>query len=129
MSMNHLLSWGLALAALVAGYVGWGWPGLVLAVTVLVFWLLLQFSRALRVMRLAAGRPKGSVDSAVMLQARLQKGMRLAQVMRLTGSFGLVHSPEADGKESFQWADTSGSTVTVHLDQGRVSTWTLKRSA
>ena len=67
MSTNHLLSWGLALAALVAGYVGWGWPGLVLAVTVLVFWLLLEFSRALRVMRMAAGRPKGVVDSAVML--------------------------------------------------------------
>jgi hypothetical protein len=48
---SALVGWALAVAAVAAGYVGYGWPGVVLAVTVVVFWLLLQFSRALRVMR------------------------------------------------------------------------------
>ena len=49
--MSAALGWALALAALVAGYVGYGWPGVVLALSVVVFWMLLQFSRALRAMR------------------------------------------------------------------------------
>jgi hypothetical protein len=44
----------------------------VLAVTVVVFWLLLQFSRALRVMRRPPARPVGTVPNAVMLHARLR---------------------------------------------------------
>ena len=64
------------LAALAAGYVGYGWPGVVLALTVVVFWLLLQFSRALRTLRNAASGPVGQVASAVMLHSRLKAGMR-----------------------------------------------------
>ena len=40
------LGWGLAVAAVAAGYVGYGWKGVVLAVTVAFFWLLLQFSQS-----------------------------------------------------------------------------------
>jgi len=46
--MNAFVGWLLAAAVLAIGYVQWGWPGVVLAVTMIVFWLLLQFSRALR---------------------------------------------------------------------------------
>jgi hypothetical protein len=129
--VNAALGWGLALAAVVAGYLGWGWRGLVLALTVVVFWLLLQFSRALRVMREAAGKPKGTVANAVMLHAQLHRGMRLAQVMRLTGSFGEVSQSEKrseeKSEESFVWRDETGASVEVKLRGGQVSAWDLKR--
>ena len=63
------LGWGLAVAAVAAGYVGYGWKGVVLAVTVAFFWLLLQFSQSLRVLRIASGRPVGLVPNAVMFNA------------------------------------------------------------
>jgi hypothetical protein len=126
-AVNAALGWGLALVAVVAGYTGYGWRGVVLALTVVVFWLLLQFSRALRVMRQAAGKPKGTVANAVMLHAQLHTGMRLAQVMRLTGSFGEVSRAEANHEESFVWRDETGASVEVRLRGGKVSAWDLKR--
>ena len=114
MNSSSLLTAGLALGALLAGYWGWGWPGLALGATVVVFVLLLQFSRALRVMRLAATQPKGSVGSAVMLQSKLNKGMRLAQVMQLAGSFGVLQDETANphgpsSEETFVWRDEGGA--------------------
>ncbi len=126
--MSPALGWALAVAAIAAGYVGYGWPGVVLAITVIVFWLLLQFSRALRVMRAAAGRPMGHVHSAVMLQSRLHEGMQLAQVMKLTGSFGLLRSEAGADPEVFAWADGSGDEVVVELRGGKVRSWRLQRS-
>jgi hypothetical protein len=46
--VNEKIGWVLAGLAFVAGWVGWGWRGLVLALTVVVFWMLLQFSRTMR---------------------------------------------------------------------------------
>lgn len=59
--MNQALGVALAVAALGLGYTSYGWRGVVLAVTVVVFWLLLQFSQALRVLREAGARPVGTV--------------------------------------------------------------------
>ena len=86
--MNPIVGWGLAAAGIAAGYVGWGWPGALLGITVMVFWLLLQFSRSLRVLKLAGQAPVGHVDSAVMLQRKLKDGMSLMQVLVLTRSLG-----------------------------------------
>ena len=122
--MSATLGWGLALAALVAGYVGYGWRGLVLALSVVVFWMLLQFSRALRAMREAAGRPVGRVDNAVMLHARLRTGLRLTDVMKLTRSLGQAASRDP---EVFVWTDEAGDSVQVELKAGRVSAWALQR--
>ena len=124
--MNALLGWAMAVLAVVAGYVGYGWRGLVLALTVVVFWMLLQFSRALRAMREAAGRPVGRVDSAVMLHAGLRPGMRLVDIMKLTRSLGEVLSQDP---EVFVWTDDSGDRVRVELRAGRVSVWALQRAA
>lgn len=124
--MNALIGWGLALAALAAGYVGYGWPGLALALSVVVFWLLLQFSRAVRAMRQAADRPIGHIDSAVMLHTRLQTGMRLLQVLKLTRSLG---EKLGDEPETFAWRDAGGDTVQVELRDGRVSAVRLQRAA
>jgi hypothetical protein len=125
--VNAVLGWGLALAAFVAGYVGYGWRGVLLALTVVAFWLLLQFSRSLRVLREAAGRPVGHVDNAVMLHAKLQNGMRLPQVLKLTRSLG-EQQAEPGGEETFTWADTGGDRVVVRLRDGAVTSWTLERA-
>ena len=94
--MNPLVGWGLALAALVAGWFSYGWSGLALAFTVIVFWLLIQFNRSVRVMRDAAEAPIGHVPSAVMLHAKLRVGLPMLQIVRLTKSLGkrLSESPE-----------------------------------
>ena len=124
--MNPWIGAALALAALGAGYAGWGWPGVVLAFTVIVFWLLLQFSRTLRVMRQAADRPVGSVDNAVMLQARLHPGLRLLDVLPLTRSLG---TKLADDPETFAWTDARGDRVRVVFVNGRVHEVALERGA
>jgi hypothetical protein len=125
-AVSAAVGWLLAVAAVAAGYVGYGWRGVILAVTVIVFWLLLQFSRALRVMQGAAKRPVGHVDSAVMLQSRLHVGMTLAQLLKLTGSFGQRRSTEP---ESYAWADGAGDEVVVELHGGKLSRWRLQRAA
>ncbi len=122
---NPLLGWALAAVAVAAGYIGYGWRGLVLALTVVVFWLLLQFSRALRVLRNAAGAPVGSVASAVMFNARLQRGQRLPDVLKLTGSLGRKVAAEP---ETWAWADGGGDEVQVTLVAGKVSDWRLVRA-
>lgn len=118
------IGWALAAAALAAGYVGYGWRGVVLALSVVVFWLLLQFSRSVRALRDATGRPVGNVASAVMLHARLHAGMRLPEVLKLTRSLGRHVSDEP---ETWAWADAGGDEVQVVLTAGRVSAWDLKR--
>ncbi len=126
--MNPAATWGLAAAALVAGWFAYGWQGLVLAATAIVFWLLLQFSRALRVLRKAGSGPLGRVASAVMLHSRLREGMTLAQVLALTGSLGeRVDPPAAGAEESWRWRDAGDANVTVHLSGGRTRHWALQR--
>ena len=124
--MNPVLGWGLAVVALVAGWLSYGWPGVVLALSVILFWLLLQFSRVLRVMRKAAERPIGSIDNAVMLHAKLQTGMKLLQILPLTRSLGVK---VVDDPETFVWTDAGGDRVRVELRSGRCSVFALERAA
>jgi hypothetical protein len=99
--MGATWGWALALAAVVLGWMQWGWQGVVAAVTFVVFWLLLQFSRALKVMRQASGAPVGRVASAVMVHARLRTGMRLLDILPVTRSLGEAASPAADAGGGF----------------------------
>jgi hypothetical protein len=117
----------LAIAAIVIGQVAYGWPGVALAMTCIVFWLLLQFTRGLRALRDAAGRPIGEVDNAVMLHARLQLGMRLPQILKVTRSLGRRIEGAAD--ETFAWNDAAGDSVQVQLRDGRLAAWSLHRAA
>lgn len=123
--MNAWIGWALVAAAVTAGYTGYGWRGVALAITVTAFWLLLQFSRSLRVLRQAAESPVGQVASAVMLQSRLHRGMRLPEVLKLTRSLG---RRVADEPETWAWADAGGDEVQVVLRDGRISSWELKRA-
>ena len=123
--LNPALGWGLAAAAIAVGYISYGWRGVLLGLTVIVFWLLLQFSRALRAMRAAASKPMGHVDSAVMLHSKLHEGMLLSQVMKLTHSFGLKRS---DDPESYAWRDPGGDEVVLELRQGKLASWRIQRA-
>ena len=126
--MNPAATWAFIAAALVAGWYAYGWPGLVLAVTAITFWMLLQFSRVTRVMRRAGNAPVGRVNSAVMLQSKLREGMTLMQVLALTGSLGERIEPPAEGAdESWRWRDGGDVAVTVNLRKGRARSWTLLR--
>ena len=124
--MNPLIGWGLAVVALAVGYASYGWPGVLLGVSVIVFWLLLQFSRGLRVMRNAAGRPIGSIDSAVMLHTKLRPGLRLLDILPLTRSLG---QKVADDPETFVWTDGGGDRVRVELRNGRCTAFALERAS
>ena len=118
-------AWALAVAAVAVGYAGYGWRGVLLAITVVVFWLLLQFSRALRVMRLAAQAPVGQVPSAVMLHAKLHPGMPLMAVIKLTRRLG---RKVRDDPETFAWRDESGAEVEIEFAGGRCKVWRLTRT-
>ncbi len=99
---------------------------MVLGVTVLVFWLLLQFSRSLRVLKNAAGAPVGHVDSAVMLHSKLKTGMTLMQVLALTRSLGTRLSEDAGalglGRRRRRAA------CSCEFDGGKLQSWTLDRA-
>ena len=127
--MSAIWGWALALVAIALGWFQWGWQGVILAISVVVFWLLLQFSRAMRVMRQAAGAPIGHVDSAVMLNAKLRAGMRLMEIIPLTRSLGQAVEGEPGVPETFTWTDTSGACVRVQLVGGRLRQWSLERPA
>ena len=124
---NTTLGWALAALGGVVGFAAYGWQGLVLALTFIVFWLLLQFSRALRALRAATGRPVGQVDNAVMLHARLQTGMSLPQILRVTRSLGRQMASEPE--EAFAWHDAAGDGVQVQMRAGRLVSWSLQRAA
>lgn len=125
--MSVVIGWGLAVVAVAAGWMLYGWRGVLLAVTVTVFWLLLQFTRALRAMRQAGQSPVGRVGSAVMFNARLKPGLSLLQVIQMTRSLGERLSPEGEEPEQWRWTDDGGSSVTLALQRGRLVRWTLLR--
>jgi hypothetical protein len=124
-----MLGWGLAAVVTALAWMQYGWKGLALAVTVIVFWLLLQFSRALRAMKLAGQAPVGHVPSAVMLNAKLKPGMTLLQVIQLTRSLGTRASPEGQEPERWEWADDGGVRVALELRGGKLQRWELQRPA
>jgi len=125
MDVNALVGWCLAVAAVVMAAKAYGWQGAVFAVTVVVFWLLLQLNRALRAMKRAASQPVGHVDSAVMLNARLRSGMTMLQIIGLTRSLGRRVSQEP---EVWRWQDEGESAVMLTLRGGKLHEWTLERA-
>ena len=122
--MNPWLGWALAVAALAAGWFGYGPRGVALAVSVIAFWLLLQFTRLVRVMRSAAESPVGHVPSAVMLNAKLHAGLPMAKIVALTKSLGQRADP---AQEIYTWTDTGGAAVRVTFANGRCASWVLTR--
>jgi cytochrome c-type biogenesis protein CcmH/NrfG len=123
--VNPYIGWGIAAVGLAVGAAAWGVRGAALAVSVIVFWLLLQLTRSMRVMRRAADRPVGYVESAVMLHSKLARGMLMLDVMKLTRSIGRRVDPARD--DVWAWADDGGVEVIVAFDDGRCVRAELKR--
>ena len=127
--MSAALGWALAVMAVAVGYAAYGWRGVVLAFSVVGFWLVLQFSRSLRALRAAGGNPVGQVANAVMLNARLHTGLRLVDVLKLTRSLGRKVSGSDSADEAYAWTDSGGDLVRVDLRKGRTIRWQLQRAA
>ena len=124
--MSSALGWGLAALAVALGFMVYGWQGVAIAASAMVFWLLLQFSRAMRVMRTAADAPLGTVPSAVMLQSKMRAGLRLMDIILITRSLG---EKLADEPETYRWRDPGGDSVEVELAGGKVRSWRFQRAA
>lgn len=124
--MHPLLGWALAAALLALGWQAYGWRGLVAAGTATIFWLLLQFNRAVRVMKNAGQAPIGRVDSAVMLNAKLRPGMTMLQVVTLTRSLGRRLDEAGD---RWRWEDDGASHVSLSFARGRLVSFVLDRPA
>ena len=130
--MNYLMVQTIAVrigavALLVMGYHWYGWPGVAGAVGALVMWMLLHFTRMLQVLRRASHRPKGHVESSVMLNARLHPGVSLMQVVALSRSLGELRSPAGEQPEVFRWTDTGQSFVECEFQGGKLAIWRLDR--
>ena len=124
--MSAKLGWFLAIVGVVLATYQYGLQGFVAAVTLVVFWLLLQFNRALRVMRRAGQQPVGLVPSTVMLHAALKVGMPMLDVVAKARSLGVKAGA---GDDVWRWHDEGGSTLTLYFDDGRLQRWTLDRPA
>ena len=130
--MNPIIGWALAAIAVFLGWHSYGAAGIAMAVSAIVFWLLLQYSQTIRAMRRAADSPIGSVPSAVMLNARLRRGLTMLQLIVLTRSLGRkldAADGAASASEQYEWSDSGGSAVRVRLERGRLASWELQRPA
>ncbi|MES2508401.1 MAG: glycerate kinase [Pseudomonadota bacterium] len=109
------------IASVVVAYRFYGWQGVAGVVSMLVFWVLLNFNRMMQVLKRAANRPIGYVDSAVMLNAKLKPGMTLMHVIAMTKALGKLMSVKDEQPEVFTWTDNSDSIVTATFVAGKLS--------
>ncbi|MGZ8261028.1 MAG: hypothetical protein ACXWUL_10840 [Caldimonas sp.] len=122
--MDPRLGWLLAAVFAFASWLAYGAYGLAFAASAIVFWLLLTFTRAMRVMRNASRSPVGHVANAVMFHAGLERGMTMLQVVARTKSLGRrVEGSEDD----WRWSDAAGASVVLHFERARLATWRIER--
>ena len=110
-----------------AAYRGYGWAGVALVAGGIVMWVLLNFTRMMKVLQRAGDRPIGYVDSAVMLNAKLAANMTLLHVVAMTRALGALQSPKDTQPEIFRWTDTTDSYVTCEFAGGKLRKWELTR--
>ena len=121
---RSLLFPALALALCLAAWRSYGAQGLLLAVLMISFWVLLHFTKLMRLLRAAAARPMGAVGDVPALQAQLRLGMPLHEVIRRTGCLGdrLGDASAAAGAhERFAWCDAQGRSLQLDFEHGRLS--------
>ena len=129
MNFNKILA-PLAIVVLTIGaWRQFGWPGIALAAGGVIMWILLHFTRLMTILKKAANRPVGHVASAVMLNAKLKKGMTLMHVIAMTRSLGALQPPKDEQPEIFLWTDPGQSTVSCTFVGGKLLEWTLTRPA
>ena len=106
-----------------------GWAGIALAAGGVIMWILLHFTRLMHILKKASQRPIGHVASAVMLNARLKKGMTLMHVIAMTKSLGALQTPKDEQPEIFLWTDPGLSNVSCTFVGGKLMDWRLTRPA
>ncbi len=125
-----LLRIGVPLAGLAVLALAWqrfGWQGVAVAASALVLWFMLHFNRTMQVLRRAANRPLGHVDSAVMLNAKLKPGVSLLHVTAMTRSLGQLQGVKDQQPEVYRWRDNGDSYVEASFQDGRLRAWQLVR--
>ena len=127
MNLQKIVPPVLGVVVVAVAYRGFGWPGVALAVGGIVMWMLLHFTRMMKVLQRAANRPVGYCDSAVMLNAKLRPGVNLLHVMAMTRAVGEPLSQKDAQPEVFRWTDAGGSHVTCEFADGKLARWTLFR--
>ncbi len=115
------------LVLLGAAWRSYGWQGVAVVAGGLVMWLLLHYTRMITILKKAADRPIGFVGSAVMLNAKLKKGVTLMHVIAMTRALGSLQSPKDTQPELFRWTDGTDSHVTCEFRNGKLVSWTLVR--
>ena len=103
------------------------WAGVAVATGAVVMWILLHFTRMVTVLSRAANRPVGHVGSAVMMNAKLKKGVNLMHVIAMTKSLGERLSAENAQPEVFKWTDEGDSFVTCTFKDGKLIQWDMTR--
>ena len=123
---KYLIPLGCA-ALLVVAHRASGWPAVAAVSGGLMMWLLLHFTRLMTVLKRAAHRPIGHVDSAVMLNAKLKPGATLMHVIAMTRALGQRMSDEGAEPEVYRWTDNGQSTVEAEFQHGKLVRWQLAR--
>jgi hypothetical protein len=127
MNFKSILLWVAGAAMVAVAYQKYGWQGVAVVSGGLVMWMLLHFTRMLTVLKRAANQPMGYVASAVMLNAKLRKGVNLLHVMALTRSIGLLQTEKDAQPEVYRWQDNGESHVTCTFINGKLQSWELFR--
>ena len=127
MNLQKILVPIAIIGAAVLAFRSYGWAGIAVVVTLLMFGILLHFSRMMQILKRAANRPIGYVDSAVMLNAKLKPGATLLHVVAMTRALGLLTSVKGEQPEVFEWKDNSQSSVTCTFVGGKLSHHVLYR--
>ena len=115
------------IVAVALAYRLYGWMGVAAIGTGLVMWLLLHFTRMMTILKRAANRPIGYVDSAVMLNAKLKPGMTLMHVIAMTRALGQLQTEKGAQPEIFRWTDGSQSHVSCTFVGGKLAQYALFR--
>jgi CDP-diglyceride synthetase len=122
MKLQTPLVWAVGALLIALSYHRFGWMGVALVVTGIVFWMMLHFTRMMTVLRRAGNAPMGYVASAVMLNAKLKTG-----VTAMTKSLGALQTDKDAQPEVYRWTDTGGSHVTCTFVGGKLAEYVLWR--
>jgi hypothetical protein len=117
----------LGVVVVAVAYRAYGWPGVALAAGGIVMWMLLHFTRMMKVLQRASNRPVGWCDSAVMLNAKLRPGVTMLHVVAMTRALGEQLGPRDQQPETYRWTDGSASHVTCEFVHGKLVKWELFR--
>lgn len=127
MNFQKFLIPAAGVAIFVMAYRYYSWGGVAMAASVLVSWMLLHFTRMMQVLKRAANRPIGYVDSAVMLNAKLKPNVTLMHVVAMTRALGELRTLKDIQPEVFRWTDGSHSYVDCTFVDGKLAGHSLTR--